>query len=207
MMENKTNQEKDKEMFQAYAGVGVMFVFIIILFALTTPGVMGNNTESSPNPVEAEPTQVAQLTEEATENIIVTEIPVEETETVIETEVSVEETEVPENSVESDENHPDSGTTYDPEIVAHGETLFVSCAACHGPDGTGIEGLGKDLVNGEFSLTATDEELANVIINGRPIWDAANTTMIDMPPRGGNPTLTEEDIYDIVAYIRSLQSP
>jgi len=26
-----------------------------------------------------------------------------------------------------------------------------------------------------------------------------------MPPRGGNPALTDEDLLDIVAYVRSMQ--
>jgi|GEM_PF-5825243 len=198
MTENKTNQQKDKETLQAYAGVGVMFAMLIILFFLTTPGVMGNDDNDNLEEVDTESTQVVQVIVEETESSV------EETEVAVETEVVIEETEAPENSTASDENDSNSGATYDPEIVALGETLFVTCAACHGVDGTGIEGLGKDLINGEFVLTATDEEVANVIINGRPIWDAANTTMIDMPPRGGNPTLTDEDVFAIVAYLRTL---
>jgi disulfide bond formation protein DsbB len=63
------------------------------------------------------------------------------------------------------------------------------------------------LVAGEFATTATDEELVTVVTMGRPIWDAANTSMVDMPPKGGNPTLTSDDIHAIVAYIRNLQAP
>ena len=176
MTDNKSNQEKDKEMFEAYAGVAVMFAFIIIIFALTTPGFLGGDSS------DADTIEIVQAGDEATEEAVV----------VVD---------------EATEEVADEATAYDPELVAQGATLFVTCSACHGPDAMGIPGLGKDLVNGEFVNTATDEELTVVITSGRPIWDAENTTMVDMPARGGNPTLTEEDIYDIVAYIRSLQSP
>ena len=39
---------------------------------------------------------------------------------------------------------------------------------------------------------------------GRPTGDPLNTTGVDMPPKGGNPALSEEDLYDIVAYIRAI---
>lgn len=74
-----------------------------------------------------------------------------------------------------------------------------------GPDGRGIPGLGKDFVESEFIPTLTDDELVAFITTGRPIWDAANTTGVDMPPKGGNPALSSEDLYAIVAYIRSLK--
>jgi disulfide bond formation protein DsbB len=95
---------------------------------------------------------------------------------------------------------------YDPELVARGEELFVLCAACHGIDGRGIQGLGKNLVESEFVASLTDEELLAFIQTGRPVWDAANTTGVDMPPRGGNPALTDEDIMAIIAYIRTLSA-
>lgn len=99
-----------------------------------------------------------------------------------------------------------SNSEYDPDVVAHGESLFVSCAACHGPDGLGVPNLGKNLVESEFVHSLSDEELVDFIKTGRPIWDAENTTGIDMPPKGGNPTLTDDDILAIVAYLRTLGS-
>ncbi|MDQ7033486.1 MAG: c-type cytochrome [Anaerolineae bacterium] len=101
----------------------------------------------------------------------------------------------------------DTEIAYDPELVALGEQLFTTCAACHGADARGIVGLGKDLVAGDFATSATDEELIALITTGRPIWDAANTTSVDMPPKGGNPVLTGDDIEAIVTYIRTLQTP
>jgi disulfide bond formation protein DsbB len=86
-----------------------------------------------------------------------------------------------------------------------GHQVFVaSCSACHGPQGQGLEGLGKPLAGSNFVESKTDEELAVFIKSGRPIWDAENTTGLDMPPKGGNPALSDEQIQTIIKYIRTL---
>jgi disulfide bond formation protein DsbB len=89
--------------------------------------------------------------------------------------------------------------------AGRGQELFVTCSACHGPDAKGLPGLGKDLTTSEFAIGLTDAELVAFITTGRPITDAANTTGVEMPPKGGNPDFTEQDLYDIVAYLRTLQ--
>lgn len=90
--------------------------------------------------------------------------------------------------------------------AAVGETLFQNtCAACHGPDAKGLPDLGKDLTTSEFVKGLTDAELVAFITEGRPISDPANTRGVAMPPKGGNPALSDEDLFDIVAYIRTLQ--
>ncbi|MBI5670938.1 MAG: cytochrome c [Chloroflexi bacterium] len=99
-----------------------------------------------------------------------------------------------------------AATGYDPGLVARGQQQFLLCSACHGPDGRGLPNLGKDLVASEFIHSQTDEELLTFIKTGRPIWDPLNTTGIDMPPKGGNPALSDEDILAIIAYIRSLSA-
>jgi len=87
---------------------------------------------------------------------------------------------------------------------AKGKELFVTCAACHGPNGGGVEGLGKDMTTSEFIAGKTDEELVEFIKVGRAPDDPLNTTGVAMLPKGGNPALSDEDLYDIVAYIRTL---
>lgn len=87
----------------------------------------------------------------------------------------------------------------------NGEALFVaSCAACHGPNGEGIEGLGKPFAGSEFIQSQTDEQMVEFIKVGRGTDDPLNTTGIAMLPRGGNPSLTDQDLLDIVAYQRTL---
>jgi disulfide bond formation protein DsbB len=79
------------------------------------------------------------------------------------------------------------------------------CIACHGPGGVGVEGLGKPFTTSEFVRSQTDAELLAFVKVGRPIGHPDNTTGVDMPPKGGNPALTDEDLLDIIAYIRTLQ--
>ena len=90
--------------------------------------------------------------------------------------------------------------------AAHGEEVFVStCLACHGEGGTGIEGLGKDMTTSVFIKGLSDKELLAFIKTGRSISDPDNTTGVDMPLKGGNPALTDDDIIDIIAYMRTLE--
>ncbi len=89
--------------------------------------------------------------------------------------------------------------------AAAGKELFVSCVACHGPTGEGVPNLGKDMTSSEFIAGKTDDELVEFIKVGRSVSDPLNTTNVDMPPKGGNPALSDDDLYDIVAYIRSIQ--
>ena len=85
------------------------------------------------------------------------------------------------------------------------EQFDMVCFACHGPGGEGIEGLGKPFTTSEFLREKSDEEIVEFIKVGRPSGDPLNTTGIDMPPKGGNPALSDEQIVDIIAYVRTLQ--
>jgi disulfide bond formation protein DsbB len=105
-----------------------------------------------------------------------------------------------------DDNQQVTTSAYSAEQIARGQELFTTCSACHGANGLGVPNLGKSLVGTEFIHSLTDDELVQFISTGRPIWDASNTTGVDMPPKGGNPMLTSEDILAIVSYIRSLDT-
>ena len=88
--------------------------------------------------------------------------------------------------------------------LARGEKLYQqTCATCHGADGHGMPKLGKDLHDNEFTKNLSDDEMLAFIIEGRPAWHEDNTQGVDMPPRGGNPTLTDEDILAIIAFQRT----
>lgn len=98
---------------------------------------------------------------------------------------------------------PDHPILGDP---AAGETLFAgTCSACHGPAGEGIPGLGKDLTASPFVTDKVDQELIDFIKVGRDPGDPLNTTGIGMPPKGGNPSLDDEDLQNIISYLRTLQ--
>lgn len=104
-------------------------------------------------------------------------------------------------------NGGDSGET---EVASAGdpvagEALFNQvCIACHGPGGAGIEGLGLPFTTSDFIPSQSDAELLEFIKQGRPVGHPDNTTGVDMPPKGGNPALTDEQILDIIAYIRAV---
>jgi disulfide bond formation protein DsbB len=92
------------------------------------------------------------------------------------------------------------------EFIAHGTRVYAStCIACHGPDAKGLPNLGKDLVHSEFIKKLDDDALLAFIKRGRDPSDPLNTTKILMPPKGGNPALSDDDLLDVIAYVRSLQ--
>ena len=89
--------------------------------------------------------------------------------------------------------------------AAAGEEHYVAtCAACHGQDATGIEGLGKDLHNNAFVAGLSDDELVDFLNEGRLADHPDNETGVAMPPKGGNPALDDDDLLDITAYLRTL---
>jgi cytochrome c5 len=99
-------------------------------------------------------------------------------------------------------------TTVPGGSLALGEEIFNgTCIACHGVGAVGVVGLGPALTTSEFVAGLTDDELVAFLIVGRPDTDPANTTGISMPPRGGNASLTDDDLRAVVAYLRDLQIP
>ncbi len=64
--------------------------------------------------------------------------------------------------------------------------------------------LGKDLRGNEFVNGLSDEELVGFLRDGRPADHPLNDRGMDMPPRGGNPTLSDEDLGQIAAFLRDL---
>lgn len=90
--------------------------------------------------------------------------------------------------------------------ASRGLQLYTqSCSSCHGVNAKGIPNLGKDLTSSAFMKGQSDAQLLDFTKKGRPASDPANTTKIDMPPKGGNPALTDAQIMDIIAYLRTLQ--
>lgn len=91
--------------------------------------------------------------------------------------------------------------------IMHGGQVFaMTCSACHGKDARGIQGNGKDLVDNEFARTLSDDDLLAFLKRGRDPGDKANTTGVGMPPKGGNPALKDDDLLDVIEYLRSLRT-
>lgn len=86
------------------------------------------------------------------------------------------------------------------------ELYLASCAACHGVGAEGLEGLGLPLSTSGFVRSKSDKDLITFIKMGRPIWDENNVTGLDMPPKGGNPAITDEQLQSIVDYLQAVQA-
>ena len=100
------------------------------------------------------------------------------------------------------------GSAPSAEQVASGRELYVTtCSVCHGPDAKGIAMLGKDLRGNEFVKSLGDAELVAFLAEGRPATHPLNERGVDMPPRGGNPSLSDEELGFIGDYLRSIDPP
>ncbi len=88
--------------------------------------------------------------------------------------------------------------------VERGEAYYLqSCAGCHGPTGLG-EGVGVPLINSEFVLNINDEELLSFLQVGRSADDPASVTGVTMPAYGGRTDWGDQQLWDIIAYLRQL---
>lgn len=105
----------------------------------------------------------------------------------------------------------DTTTTADGAVGGSGDPLAGAavyqgtCSSCHGTDLKGIEGLGKQLAPSDFVAAKTEAELVAFIKVGRPAGDPENSTGVDMPPKGGNPALDDQDLADVAAYLLAQQ--
>lgn len=78
------------------------------------------------------------------------------------------------------------------------------CSACHGPGGNGIEGLAPPLLNSEY-ITGSPKRLALILLHG--LKGPINVNGIhyefnsEMPGIANNPTMTDQDITDLMTYL------
>ncbi|MEE8525691.1 MAG: cytochrome c [Thermoanaerobaculia bacterium] len=89
--------------------------------------------------------------------------------------------------------------------VEQGQRIYGRvCATCHGQDAKGMPSLGKGLRGNAFTRSLSDSELVAFLKAGRSAGDPLNETGIDMPPRGGDPTITDDELDALVAFLRTL---
>ena len=90
--------------------------------------------------------------------------------------------------------------------MQNGEVIFSqTCQACHGVGGIGVQGLGKDMTVSQFIAEKDDPALLEFLKKGRDPGDPLNTTGVLMPPKGGNPSLDDQKLLDVIAFVRTLQ--
>ena len=81
----------------------------------------------------------------------------------------------------------------------------VAGALYAGGDFRGVSGLGTSLRDNTFIQDQTDDGLVAFIKEGRANDAPDNESGVAMPPYGGNTRLTDEDLSDIVAFLRTLE--
>lgn len=92
-----------------------------------------------------------------------------------------------------------------PADPALGREIYAStCAACHGPNGEGVARLGVPIVGSAFIQARGEAELVAFLKEGRQPSDPQSILRMVMPPRGGNPTLTDKDLKDVSAFISEM---
>ncbi len=101
------------------------------------------------------------------------------------------------------EKHREEAVVMVGDAAAGVDIWMATCRSCHGLKGEGVAGQGKDQRGSAFIASSTDPELVEFIKVGRTPFDPMNTTGLQMPPLGGNPMLVDQDLFHLVAYIRT----
>jgi len=77
----------------------------------------------------------------------------------------------------------------------------MRCAACHGPDAKGVEGLGVNLVESQLVADSSEAELVAFLKVGRLGDSPDSSTGIAMP---GFNYLTAEQLTEVSSYLKQL---
>lgn len=93
-----------------------------------------------------------------------------------------------------------------PASITRGKMRYMeTCATCHGPNGAGMPKQGMDLRDSKMVAQQNPVDIAVFLKKGRTP-DAADSIMkLAMPPKGGNPNLSDQHLVDIVEFLRKIQ--
>ena len=98
--------------------------------------------------------------------------------------------------------------TASPEIIAQGKSLYSGkafCQVCHGRDG---KGLGSDVdtksMKGALPRDLTDRAWQRARTDGELMWILKNGSKDTAMPAFVPEILTEQEAYQVIVYIRSL---
>lgn len=85
-----------------------------------------------------------------------------------------------------------------PDVLAAGSAIYhQTCVACHGADGKGVIPGAPDFTDPTGVLNLPEEHLEGAIENGMKSPGAP----IAMPPKGGNASMTKQDIHSVLVYL------
>jgi len=91
------------------------------------------------------------------------------------------------------------------EMVAQGKEIFAGaglCYVCHGGDGTGMPGLGANLIDDEWTQSdGSYEGIVGSVMDG--VDASAATTGTAMPPKGGS-GITDDQVKAVAAFVFTL---
>jgi len=94
-----------------------------------------------------------------------------------------------------------AGSVYAGATEDRGKQLYdQTCAVCHGADASGAMPGVPDLTERQGALTKPDPELLRSLVKGTQAPGAP----LAMPPRGGNPALTDADLRATLGHLRRL---
>ncbi len=83
--------------------------------------------------------------------------------------------------------------------IARGEEVYNgTCIACHGENGKGAVPGAPNFTKSDGVLSQADSVLIDHMVNGFQ----SDGALLEMPALGGNPDLSEQDMADVLAYIR-----
>jgi cytochrome c5 len=80
-----------------------------------------------------------------------------------------------------------------------GKAVFeTTCFACHGTDGSGVIPGTPNFSSKKGPLHISDAELM------KNVWEGFKSpgSPLAMPPKGGNPNLTKDELWQVIQYIR-----
>lgn len=90
-------------------------------------------------------------------------------------------------------------------MVQEGQQIFAGagiCAACHGPDATGL--IGPNLTDDEWLIGDGEyDQLVAQILQGVTAAEATNPLKAIMPPKGGA-GITDAQVRSVAAYVWTL---
>jgi mono/diheme cytochrome c family protein len=86
-------------------------------------------------------------------------------------------------------------------VASTSEVYSVHCAACHGADATGVEGLGLNLVESELVTTSSQAELTAFLKEGRLPDSPDSVTGVPMP---SFVWMSDAQLAEVTGYLQGL---